>query len=155
MEDINPYRRPAAVVMGEPTPLEGARLYKVSGIGLATFMGSVLAGGWLIARNYRALGEPDKANRALMYAVLAMLVVTGVALLLPDGVPGIALTVPQILATMHIARQRQGGPIARYQADARTYSNWRAFGVSLLVVVLLIVVAFAVVFPLTMAGLIE
>ncbi|GAA5068638.1 hypothetical protein [Lysobacter panacisoli] len=154
MEELNPYRSPEAVVPTTTAPAPGARLYKVSGIGLATFFGSVLAGGWLMARNYRALGEHDKARRALGYSVVAAVVVVLLALLLPDEVPNMAFIVPQLIALTQLARRYQGDRIAEYEAADQAYSNWRAFGISLLAIPAFLLVAFAIVMPLTMAGVI-
>lgn len=140
MDELNPYRSPAAVLPTATTPAADARLYKVSGIGLATFIGSALAGGWLMARNYRALGEHDKARRALVYSLLGTLAMMLLALALPDGVPALSFTLPQLGALMYFARRYQGDRIAQYEAASRACSNWRAFGIGLLVMAMLLFV---------------
>ena len=61
MEDTNPYRSPATASVAFAVPDAGARLYRVSGIVLGTFMGTPLATGWLMSRNYRALGDHARA----------------------------------------------------------------------------------------------
>ncbi|MDI9238382.1 hypothetical protein QLQ15_05580 [Lysobacter sp. LF1] len=152
VDEFNPYRRPAAAVPASTAPVEGARLYKVSGIGLATFIGSALAGGWLMARNYRALGEHDKARRALGYSLLATIAIMLLGVVLPDKVPAFALTLPQLIAAMQVARRYQGDRIAEYEAASQAYSNWRAFGVSLLVLVVLLLVLVSAAVMLEMAG---
>lgn len=45
MDEPNPYRSPAAVLSTAAAPADDARLYKVSGIGLAMLIGSALPGG--------------------------------------------------------------------------------------------------------------
>jgi hypothetical protein len=45
--------------------LRDFELYKVSAIGLATFCGSVLAGGILLSQNFERLGKRDAATKTL------------------------------------------------------------------------------------------
>lgn len=47
------------------------RLFSAGQIAVATFFGSLLAGGLMLARNYSKLGEKDKAHRAVIFSFIA------------------------------------------------------------------------------------
>ncbi|HEY1139022.1 MAG TPA: hypothetical protein VGE88_02295 [Lysobacter sp.] len=132
MDEVNPYRSPAAASREVAVAEQGARLYRVSGIVLGTFMGTPLATGWLMSRNYRALGDAGRAHQALMYGALATALLFALIVVLPESVPAFAFTLPQLFAASHFAKRLQGDRIEEYRASERTYSNWRAFGIGLL-----------------------
>ncbi|QGW63719.1 hypothetical protein GOY17_01550 [Lysobacter soli] len=155
MEDTNPYRSPATASVAVAVPAPGARLYRVSGIVLGTFMGTPLATGWLMSRNYRALGDHARARQALTYGAIACALVLALVYVLPENVPAMVFTIPQLFAASHIAKRFQGDRIAEYEASDRTYSNWRAVGVGLLCCLAVLVVLVPIVIGLALAGVIE
>src|SRR5690606_4125770 len=111
-------------------------LYKVSAIGIATFFGTILAGGLLLSKNFKRLGKESAARDALIYSVIATVAVTALALLIPEdwNIPSFAFTVPQLVAMMQIARQQQEADIDRHIDNGGALaSNWKALGISLLV----------------------
>lgn len=118
-------------------------LYKTSGIGVATFIGSVLAGGIIMYINFNRLGLEDKAKKCLIYSTLATLVIFGIAFLIPEdfNIPNIAFTIPQVVAMMQIAKSQQGAFIDDHKSSGGTLaSNWKAFGISLVVLVGIVVI---------------
>ena len=56
---------------GQPTGGDLPRLYSLNGIGFATFFGSMLAGFFLLAANYHALGMKKPAVAVLASGVIA------------------------------------------------------------------------------------
>lgn len=149
MQETNPYQPPETAVGEEAAPVPGARLYALGGIGLATFVGSPIAGGLLIAANYRALGQPGKAPATLVLFLLASVAVLALALVVPESVPNAAFIVPQLLVTLAVARWLQGDAIRAHQArGGQMHSNWRAFGWSVLVAVGMLAALVAVMFLL-------
>lgn len=138
MEASDPYQAPRASVEDPPGEAD-APLFRISGIGLATVLGSVLAGGWLIAMNYTALGRPAQARKAKLFSVLAIIALMVLSLLLPVQVPAAAFVVVQVLGTVHLARSLQGEAIAARAASGRPMrSNWLAAGISLVFLVALL-----------------
>ncbi|MGD8925386.1 MAG: hypothetical protein PVG20_00965 [Thioalkalispiraceae bacterium] len=112
------------------------KLYKVSGIGVATFFGSILAGGLLMSRNYKHLGKELEARKALIYSFLATFFILLIAFLIPDDVhiPNLVFTIPQIIVMVQIAKSEQGQAIQDHeQRGGALASNWLAFGISILV----------------------
>ena len=155
MEDTNPYRSPVAAPIEAAVPEQGARLYRVSGILIGTFMGTPLATGWLISRNYRALGDAGRAQQAILYGAIATVLLVAIVLVVPEKIPAFVFTLPQLIAAAHLAKHLQGDRIEEYKASNRTYSNWRAFGVGLLCCVVAIVVILPVVVALVIFGVIS
>ena len=155
MEDMNPYRSPATAPAAIEMPVAGARVYRVSGIVLGTFMGTPLATGWLMSGNYPALGDSARARLALTWGAIATALVLALVLVLPESVPAMAFTIPQLLVASHLAKRFQGDRIEEYRASDRTYSNWRAFGVGLLCCLVVIAVMLPIIFGLVMTGVIQ
>jgi len=141
MEDI--YKTPeSSLENGSKESAHDYQLFKISGIGIATFFGSLLAGGFLLARNFKNLGNEAAAKKALIYSAIATVAVFAIALLIPEDVniPNLVFTIPQIIVIVQIAKQQQGNAIARHvEAGGQLASDWKAFGISLLV--LLVVMA--------------
>lgn len=124
---------------------EGFKLYKVSGVGVATFMGSFMAGGFLISQNYKRLGDHDKASKALQYSVLATVVLITCIFLIPDDVyiPNSVFTIPQIVVMVYLAKAYQAKDIEEHiEKGGLMYSNWKAFGIGLLAAIVLIAFIF-------------
>ncbi len=136
MEDLNPYQPPAASLR-EPSSagtVPGARLFKVAGIGLATFIGTVLAGGVLIAINYRAVDRPALARRVLWGSLAVIALVIASSIFLPGGwVMDLGVLALQVVSMMALARWQRGTIAALLPDDHEPRSNWMAFGISLLV----------------------
>jgi len=123
------------------------KLFKVSGVGVATFFGSILAGGIVMSMNYMRLGENDAAKKALIYSALATLAVFGIIFLIPAdiNIPNTALTVPQVIAMVQIAKKNQQQSIDDHiSGGGQVSSNWKAFGIGLLTIIPIVVVVFAV-----------
>lgn len=140
MEHSNPYQPPMASLQ-EPSPtgvVPGARLFKVSGVGLATFIGTVLAGGVLMAINYRAVDRPVLARRTLWGSLAAIVLVIASGILLPGGwAIDLGVLAVQVVSMMALARRQRRTIAALLPDDHKPRSNWMAFGISLLVLMAL------------------
>jgi hypothetical protein len=126
-------------------------LYKTSGVGIATFFGSVLAGGFLMYLNFKRLGLEDKAKKCLLYSIIATIIVFGVIFLIPEdtNIPNAAFTIPQLIAMIQIAKYQQGALIDEHTSSGGAmYSNWKAFGISLVFLVGIMAIIFGLVFVL-------
>jgi len=148
MEDI--YKTPeSSLENGTTASSADYQLYKISGIGIATFFGSMLAGGFLMSRNYKKLGKDAAAMKALVYSALATVAVLVISFLIPEdlNIPNLAFTIPQIIVMVQLAKKKQGNDIDAHVANGGALaSDWKAFGISLLVIVALM----AAVFPIAM-----
>ncbi|PCI42095.1 MAG: hypothetical protein COB51_13395 [Moraxellaceae bacterium] len=142
MNDI--YQPPAAEVTTSIPTTADFKLYKISGVGLATVLGSPIAGGILMSQNFRRLGNQAAANKTLVLSILGTIAVFVIAYFIPENidVPGAALTVPQLIIMIMLTKQFQESDIKQHQeAGGIMASNWKAFGIAILVVLGLIALA--------------
>ena len=148
------------------SPKQLPQLYSLPAIGVATFFGSLLAGGYLISENYRALGM-----RQLGYITLGVTFVAfclssvAVANLIEPAITqegeivSLDLTIPllvniaQVVALIVITNIVQGSMLATFtQMQGRFHSFWRAVGMGLVAYLVMATVAFVI---LNRLGLIQ
>lgn len=156
MEADNPFKPPAAELTN---PLPGANLaplYKLAGVALATFIGSPLAGGYLIGRNLNALGRRPELSRAWGITIAIFLVCNALTFFSPSGKATFPLAIAQVVG-MYFFAQYLLGPalVLRAEQGGPFYSNWRAVGIGLLFCVGIIAAMVAVVVPMSLLGLID
>ncbi|MEH6419858.1 hypothetical protein [Pseudomonas sp. CGJS7] len=145
MESSNPYQSPAAAVT-DALADAGRPLFRTSGVFIATIMGSILAGGWVIGMNHAARGEFRQARMARLYAVLGAIALMTLSLLLPEQVPGVVYLIPQLVAINYWVKRAQGEAIdARVAAGLPMRSNWLAAGIGLLGALVVVAIAIATV----------
>jgi len=161
MSDSNPYAPPKSRV-GEPVsaglseaPPE-ARLYSQNQIATATFLGSPLVGGWLIAANHKALARPEQANRAIILGVGGTVLLLGLAMVLPDRFPNAALPAACAVAVRAWANAQFSTVIEHHRAAGGVqFSWWRVVGLSLLSAAIIFTCLFIVVMALYSFGILS
>src|SRR4051812_19404179 len=103
-------------------------MYSAGQIAAATFFGSTLGGGWLLARNYKRLGEPGKARTALLLSIAVTAVLIAIAALVPG--PTSFIGIGAIAGMAALARSVQGERFNRHLAlGGPQASNWSAVGI--------------------------
>lgn len=150
-EDDNPYRAPETNDLSSTddpgaTALGGTlKLYSPWQVGLATFFCSPIGGFWLIASNYRSLGKRSQAIKTLLYGGIATFLFITVVCMLPSSSPTLLIGWASIFAVYKVAKVLQGESYDKHiTLGGRRYSNWRAIGVSLLCLAVVLVVFFIV-----------
>lgn len=148
MNDL--YKPPAAEIENPSDSTAGDfQLYKVSGVGLATFLGTPIAGGILMAKNFQRLGNRAAAKKTLLLSILATITVFILAYFIPETleISGIALTMPQLLIMIMLTKQLQESDIKQHEEfGGAMASNWKAFGVAIVVVLIIFAAALPSVF---------
>ncbi|ABD80901.1 hypothetical protein [Saccharophagus degradans] len=147
MTDI--YTTPNSELIDSETPAFEAPLFKLVGIGLATAFGSVIAGGYLMARNYKSMGEHRNARSAIIYSAVGFVAIMLLAAFIPESwnVSNTVFTVTQIIVMVQLAKRYQGAALDAVKTSNGSFqSNWKAFGISLLFLLFIGVVVFGVVF---------
>ena len=151
MTTENPYQAPQAELVAS---VAGARpLYSIGAVGIATFIGSPLAGALLLTRNLAALGRSSESGGIWGLAVAVFVALTALALILPESVPALPFTIAQLMWMTWLTQQRVGEQIRVHREQAGIFhSNWKAAGIGLLFGVVIFAIAFAVVLLLGLLG---
>ena len=135
----NPYQAPQAEVHdpADDSGLASGKLFSADGIGIATFFGTILAGGILLSINYRRLGKRRAANVSLCLCIALAVASMVAGIMLPDHLAVRALLgLPMLIGVMWYAKSAQGALVrAHRDAGGEMASNWLALGIGLLVLV--------------------
>jgi hypothetical protein len=123
------------------------QVYKSQMVRIGTFLGGPLVAGYMIAENYKAFDEPDKAKKAWIYAIAATVVIFGGIFLVPESVniPRVIIPLLYTWATYYIVQNLQGAQIdAHVNTGGLVYSWGRVIVVSLISLAATLAVIFAV-----------
>ncbi|WAJ36531.1 hypothetical protein OU800_18210 [Pseudomonas sp. GOM7] len=132
VQQANPFQPPQADLQPHVFS-SGQPLYRMTAIGIGTFLGTPLAGAWLLAYNLRQLGKAKHV--AMVWSVaLAMLVLTTVlSFVLPEDTLTLPFAILQLLGMLLLAKQLIQADLLRHAAAGGAFlSNWRAAGIAIL-----------------------
>lgn len=129
---------------------ETKRFYSLKAISIATFFGGPLAAGYLVKKNYEALGQADNARKSLFIGIASTIVLFVIAYLIPDELSTkIGTLIPGLSAWMIylIVEKLQGNELKLHkESEGKFYSGWKAAAVgSISMVIFLAGVAFTAV----------
>ena len=103
-------------------------LYSLTAIGVGTFLGSVLAAGYMLASNYAALGQKKLSNWVIgisLFWVVLLLFLPSDWSTTPG--PAIAMLIGQVIAVLLITQKLQGAMFKTYEEmGGRYFTIWRA-----------------------------
>lgn len=121
----------------------GYKLYKDRPIYIATFLGGPLVAGYLIAENYRKLGEREKVWKTWLFTGLATALIFGFVFFIQSASsPNYLVPFCYALITAYLVKWLQGDRIKLHQQNmGEFYSIWRALLVSLIGAVVTIAIA--------------
>jgi len=103
-------------------------MYSPGQITAATFFGGPIGGAWLLAINYRRLGEPRKARAAIAISALALVALGGLGLLIDRQASSLGLV--SVVAMSALARSLHSAAYDRHIAlGGPRASVWRAIGI--------------------------
>ncbi|WP_420572251.1 hypothetical protein [Kordia sp.] len=133
---------------------ENNQLHTTKAIGIATFIGGPLAAGYLIRENYKAIHQIQKGNTVLIISIIATILLFGSLLLIPeniiDKIPHIVI--PAIYIGMIVFwTERTFGDIFKQHEENKYpfYSTWRAVGIGVVSLLLLVIAIFGAVYAFT------
>lgn len=129
---------------------ETKRFYSLKAISIATFFGGPLAAGYLVKKNYEALGQADNARKSLFIGIASTIVLFVIAYLIPDELSTkIGTLIPGLSAWIIylIVEKLQGSELKLHkESEGKFYSGWKAAAVgSISMVIFLAGVAFTAV----------
>jgi len=139
----NPYSPPAAAVADV---VSTGTLYSPQQIFAASFVGSPIAAAWFIHRNFMTLGQESRGLRTLWLGLAATVIVFVATFFLPKQFPNVVLPLAYSFAINQYALSLfKASYAAHITAGGRKGSWWRVIGVSLLALLTVLGVLFAIV----------
>ncbi|SMF56128.1 hypothetical protein SAMN02745866_03589 [Alteromonadaceae bacterium Bs31] len=135
MEQEHIYQTPKSDLSPEQAHAKAFKLYKISGIGVATFFGTMIAGAYIASRNCNALGRPQQGKIILLFSTLFTIALMTASFFIPEDieVPNIVFTIVPLVIMVQMSKKWFLEEIVAHEdAAGKMYSNWRAFSISLL-----------------------
>ncbi len=125
-------------------PTTHIKLYSIKSIALGSFIGSPLAAGYLISENFKALNEPEKARNTIIVYIIVTICLFTVLFLIPeeilDKIPSFIIPIIYTVIIGVIVEKQQGAILRAHEENGNElYSGWRAAGIGLVTVVIIIV----------------
>ena len=101
-------------------------MYSLTAIGIATFLGSALAAGYMLSSNYKALGQ----QRMSVYVLWGSLVVVLAFIFLPSAMTlnlplAVVIMIGQVVLVLAITNKLQGPMFASFEDMGGTYHPMR------------------------------
>jgi tetratricopeptide (TPR) repeat protein len=112
-------------------------LHPVRGVVWATFWGTPVAAGIVLARNYSRLGMKTAARNATLGGIAVTVGLFGLLFAIPEGIldriPGAALAIPQLVIASVVAKELQKDLLDEHVAKGGAIASvWRSIGIGLL-----------------------
>lgn len=122
---------------------EQYKLYSAMSIRIATFLGTPIAAGILIRKNYVMLGDEDKGKNALIISIIATLGLFVVLYFIPesmmDRIPNLVIPIMYMTIVHYYVQSTLDAALKKHEANGGAfYSGWRAAGIGLLVSAILV-----------------
>tara|TARA_X000000368_G_C22939044_1_gene671245 strand:- start:278 stop:712 length:435 start_codon:yes stop_codon:yes gene_type:complete len=110
-------------------------LYSLTAIGVATFLGSILAGGYMVIANYLSLGEKQMAKQ-VAYGTAAVILIWIILSMQMAGAKittMIAVNMGQVVLALIVANKLQGKMFSSYQEmGGKYYGMGRVVAISII-----------------------
>lgn len=120
-------------------PSNSIRIYSAAQIAIATFLGSPLAGTFLLASNYRFFDRKELQRRTFILGAFATLFILGASLSVSEDFPAFVFPVFSAFILGQTTNLLQGPSIrAHLDSGGGLHSWWRVVGISVCVSILLL-----------------
>lgn len=146
--DPNPYAPPKARVEGaaitDPNAVaQHDPLYSTSQIFVGTFLGSPLAGTWLLVKNLDVLGRGGEVAKTWGIGIGATALLLTLASFLPENFPNSVLPIAAGFGFRALAEGMFGAVLGAHKsAGGKFFSWWRVVGIGLLFAFALLLAVF-------------
>lgn len=123
------------------------KLYKENAIWIGTFIGGPLVAGYLMAENFKQLGQADKARASWIIAILSTVALFGAIFLIPgiEKIPRYVIPLTYTFIARLLVQQYQGEAIKSHISQGGpTYSSWRTVWIGLVGGIILAAVIFGI-----------
>lgn len=118
------------------------KIYKDRAIWVGTFLGGPLAAGYLIAENFTAFDEREKATRTWIYAIISTIVIFGSLFLIPEieKIPNQVFPLAYTAIAYYLVQRFQGEKITSHvNAGGPCHSWWRTLSVSIIALAITVI----------------
>lgn len=125
------------------------KIYKDRAVWLGAFIGGPLAAGFIIAENFKAFNQPDKAKKTWVYTIIATIIIFGGIFSIPDNVKIPNQIIPLIYTGIayYLVQHFQGANItAHINAGGQLHGWLRTLSVGLVGLAIILVAVFSIVF---------
>lgn len=138
----NPFQTPQADL--RQATISRQPLYRLSAIGIGTFIGTPLAGALMLAHNLQLLGKAGRVTMVWGIALAMLVLTTTLGVMLPGDKSTLPLAILQLLGMMVLAKNLIEADLQRHAAAGGAFlSNWRAAGIAVLFFLGVIAISFA------------
>jgi hypothetical protein len=111
------------------------KIYKENAIRTATFFSGSLVAGYMMANNFNVFNEPQKAKKAWIYSIIILILILGLAFIIPENANIPKYIIPIIFAWIayYLVKHYQENNIAEHiNSGGEYYKGWRIFVISLI-----------------------
>lgn len=120
-----------------------SKVYTLAQIGLATYIGGPLAAGYLMNVNFKTLGKPKKAEKAIVLGILFTILLFAVIFSVPenimDKVPRFLIPLIYTSIVYFLVEKYQGQELRSLAENKDSlYSIWRAIGIGIVSLAILL-----------------
>jgi hypothetical protein len=118
-----------------PSNETAGKVYSRNQINLATFLGGPLAATYLIANNFKVLGEIDNAKKTWIYGSLGTVLIFGGTFLMPlfSKLPPQIITIAYLFLTSFMVQTFQEKKLSVFlNSGGQKYSWWRTIAVTII-----------------------
>jgi len=120
------------------------KLYSQKAVMIGTLLGGPLAGGYLLAKNYKALNQPEKIGRTWIFSIIAFALLMVLAFIVPEQVPGFVYFFLYAWMGHFAAQKLQGSFLQKHASEGGVfYSNWKAAGIGIIVALVFVLIVLA------------
>ncbi|MEP0265165.1 hypothetical protein [Dokdonia sp.] len=128
------------------------KMYKDKAISIGTFIGGPLVGGYLLAENFKAIGQSDKVTKTWIITILATIAIFGLAFLIPENTRFPKILIPAIytaIASGIFKKYQEPNVLNQLESSGEYYSWGRTIGVSIIGIIItgaiLLITAFTII----------
>lgn len=136
----NPFQAPVAPLQDVASTAKKS-LYRLTGVGIAAFIGGPLGGTWVITQNLKRIGQSRGQRGAWLIGISLSLLLLFLSGQLADNTFALPLNIATALVMHYCGKEYFGAALDNHAtAGGSLHSNWRAAGVGLLAGIFLLMI---------------
>ncbi|MBB4801979.1 hypothetical protein HNP37_002040 [Flavobacterium nitrogenifigens] len=131
----------------EEIPTE--KIYSKTAVSAGTFFGGPFVAGYCIAENFKAFNDFEKARNTYIITVVSTILITIIAFNIPENFPSVVFPAVYAFITSFIIQTYQEKDIEKHVNNGGEFFNgWRVFLISIISVVILLAIIYAIAYLL-------